>query len=360
MMDREHGAQQKMLCVTMESLMPEKHFLRDLDRLVDFSFVYDKVAELYSNTGRRSVDPVVIVKMMLLGYLYGIDSERRLEQEVQVNIAYRWFLGINLDEPVPDHSTFSQLRRRKFNGTTLFEDIFEQVVRLCIEKGLITGKLLLTDSTHVRANARNDLYETITVADEPSAYLQRLNEQAVAAGLLKEDYKEKQTPKTKEIKISTTDPESGYMHRPGKPNGFHYLSHQTCDGEHGLITDVFVTPGNINDRSVHSERIKTQIDKYGFETEAVCADKGYDSSEIHAEYKPIYLVRLFHLKKIVFRYPTINMTKSPIRIVALPDIQFLTNTMIMNKVERFIIAETWNAVNVRTEINVSVVNPKEN
>ena len=98
MMDREHGAQQKMLCVTMESLMPEKHFLRDLDRLVDFSFVYDKVAELYSNTGRRSVDPVVIVKMMLLGYLYGIDSERRLEQEVQVNIAYRWFLGINLDE----------------------------------------------------------------------------------------------------------------------------------------------------------------------------------------------------------------------------------------------------------------------
>ena len=283
MMDREHSAQQKMLCVTMESLMPEKHFLRDLDRLVDFSFVYDKVAELYSNTGRRSVDPVVIVKMMLLGYLYGIDSERRLEQEVQVNIAYRWFLGINLDEPVPDHSTFSQLRRRKFNGTTLFEDIFEQVVRLCIEKGLITGKLLLTDSTHVRANARNDLYETITVADEPSAYLQRLNEQAVAEGLLKEDYKEKQTPKTKEIKISTTDPESGYMHRPGKPNGFHYLSHQTCDGEHGLITDVFVTPGNINDRSVHSERIKTQIDKYGFETEAVCADKGYDSSEIHAD-----------------------------------------------------------------------------
>ena len=144
MMDREHGKQQKMLCVTMESLMPEKHFLRDLERLVDFSFVYDKVESMYSHTGRRSVDPVVIVKMMLLGYLYGIDSERRLEQEVQVNIAYRWFLGINLDESVPDHSTFSQLRRRKFNGTTLFEDVFEKVVRLCIEKGLITGSNLLS------------------------------------------------------------------------------------------------------------------------------------------------------------------------------------------------------------------------
>jgi transposase len=283
MMDREHGKQQKMLCVTMESLMPEKHFLRDLERLVDFSFVYDKVESMYSHTGRRSVDPVVIVKMMLLGYLYGIDSERRLEQEVQVNIAYRWFLGINLDESVPDHSTFSQLRRRKFNGTTLFEDVFEKVVRLCIEKGLITGKLLLTDSTHVRANARNDLYETITVVDEPSAYIKRLNEKAIEDGLLAEDYAEHITPKTKEVKQSTIDPESGYMYRPGKPTGFHYLSHQTCDSEHGLITDVFVTPGNTNDRSVHSERIKTQIDKYGFETKAVCADKGYDSSEIYAD-----------------------------------------------------------------------------
>lgn len=114
-MDRQHGAQQKMLCVTMESLMPEKHFLRDLERLVDFNFVYDKVKDLYSNTGRRSVDTVVIVKMMLLGYLYGVDSERRLEQEVQVNIAYRWFFGLDPEDTVPDHSTFSQLRRRKFN-----------------------------------------------------------------------------------------------------------------------------------------------------------------------------------------------------------------------------------------------------
>ena len=283
MMDREKGAQQKLLCVTMESLMPERHFLRDLDRLVDFSFVYDKVESLYSHTGRRSVDPVVIVKMMLLGYLYGIDSERRLEQEVQVNIAFRWFLRIDLDEPVPDHSTFSQLRRRKFNETTLFEDIFTEVVRLCISHGLITGKLLLTDSTHVRANARNDLYETVTVTEEPTDYIKRLNEKAVQDGLLSEDYAERMTPETREIKRSTTDPESGCMNRPGKPTGFHYLDHQTCDSEHGLITDVFVTPGNASDCSVHSERIQHQIDKFQFETEAVSADRGYDCAEIHAD-----------------------------------------------------------------------------
>ena len=115
-MNHRNGVQQKMLCITLESLMPEKHFLRDLDRLVDFDFVYEKVETLYSHTG-RPVDPVIVVKMLLLGYLYGIDSERKLEQEVQVNIAFRWFLGIDLDEPVPDHSTFSQLRRRKFGGT---------------------------------------------------------------------------------------------------------------------------------------------------------------------------------------------------------------------------------------------------
>lgn len=283
MMNRREGVQQKMLCVTLESLMPEQHFLRDLERLVDFDFIYEKVAALYSHTGRPSIDPVVIVKMMLLGYLYGIDSERRLEREVQVNLAFRWFLGIDLDEPVPDHSTISQLRRRKFNGTNLFEEIFDEVVRLCMARGLITGKLLLTDSTHVRANARNNLYETVTVDEEPSAYIRRLNEQAVAEGLLPEDYEEKPPTKQKEIRVSITDPDSGYMHRPGKPNGFCYLSHQTCDAEYGMITDVLVTPGNASDRSVHSQRIQYQIDKFGFQTEAVCADKGYDSSEIDAD-----------------------------------------------------------------------------
>lgn len=315
MMDQNAGAQQKIMCVTMESLMPEKHFLRDLDRLVDFSFVYDKVKNLYSHTGRRSVDPVIIVKMMLLGYIYGINSERKLEQEVRVNIAYRWFLGIDLDSPVPDHTTFSQLRRRKFNNTELFEEIFTEIVRCCIDLGLIDGKLLLTDSTHVRANARNDLYETVTVEVEPSRYIQRLNEEAKAEGIYPKPERQRNSKKDdndknntgsasggdtandntvhasdapslaekREIAVNKTDPESGYMNRPGKPKGFYYLDHQTCDGKNGLITDVFVTSGNVNDCTVHADRIKYQIDKFGFQTEGVCADKAYDVSEIHRD-----------------------------------------------------------------------------
>ena len=144
MLNRNENRQMKMCVVTLEKLMPQEHFLRDLDRCVDFSFIYEKVEALYSNTGRPSVDPVMLVKMLLIGYLYGIESERRLEQEIRVNIAYRWFLGIELDEPVPDHSTISQLRRRKFSGTTVFQDIFDEIVRKCIEAGLVTGKLLLT------------------------------------------------------------------------------------------------------------------------------------------------------------------------------------------------------------------------
>ena len=282
MMTRRDGVQQKMLCVTLESLMPQEHFLRRLDSLMDFSFIYQRVESLYSRRGRPSIDPVVVVKMLLLGYLYGIDSERRLEQEVRVNIAYRWFLGIDLDEPVPDHSTFSQLRRRKFNGAALFEELFDEVVRKCIEHGLIDGKLLLTDSTHVRANARNDVVERVAVEAEPSAYLQRLNEQAVKDGVYPKHRKEKKKG-YKELVKSPADPDAGFMKRAGKPLGFYYLSHQTCDARHGLITDVHTTPGNVPDSTVHSERIKRQIAVFGFKPEAVCADSAYDSSEIHKD-----------------------------------------------------------------------------
>lgn len=279
MLNRNENKQMKMCLVTLDELMPQEHFLRDLDRCVDFNFIYDKVEALYSNTGRPSVDPVMLIKMMLIGYLYGIESERRLEQEVRVNIAYRWFLGIELDEPVPDHSTISQLRRRKFSGTTIFQDIFDEIVRKCMEEGLVTGKLLLTDSTHIRANARNDLREVIEVPDTPSEYMQKLDREAFEMGLIKEPvvYPEK----TKSVTKSITDPDSGLLNRPGKPNAFCYLNHQTTDAENGIITDVFVTPANVNDCSPHTERLEHQIDKFGFETESVCADAGYDNAEVY-------------------------------------------------------------------------------
>lgn len=280
MLKRSESKQMKMSFVTLEELMPQEHFLRDLDKFIDFDFIYDNVADLYSNTGRPSIDPVVMIKMLLIGYIYGIDSERKLEQELTVNIAYRWFLGIDFDERVPDHSTISQLRHRKFDGTTVFRDVFDEIVRKCIEAGLIDGKLLLTDSTHIRANARNDLREVIEVPDTPTEYMQKLDREAYELGLIKEPV-EYDTAKTKEVTKSITDPECGLMKRPGKPIGFHYLDHQTCDSKHGIITDVFVTAGNVHDSTPHTARLKYQIDKFDLKTEAICADASYDSGEVY-------------------------------------------------------------------------------
>lgn len=222
MLTRDGGKQLKMTFLTPEELMPEKHFLRDLEQCVDFRFIYDVVEPLYAKIGQPSIDPVLLVKMLLLGYLYGIPSERKLEQEIRLNIAFRWFLGIDLDEPV--HSTISQLRRRKFGGTTLFQDIFDEIVRKCMAAGLVSGKLLLTDSTHILANAAKEKREVIEVPDTPSEYVKKLDREAVEAGLLDEPvtYPEK----TKTVTKSTTDPESGLMNRPGKPNAFCYLNRQ--------------------------------------------------------------------------------------------------------------------------------------
>ena len=280
MLKRSEPRQMKMAFVTLDELMPETHFLRELDRLVSFDFIYDKVSDLYSSTGRPSVDPVVLIKMLLIGYLYGIDSERRLEQEITVNIAYRWFLGIDLVERVPDHSTISQLRRRKFDGTSVFRDVFDEIVRKCIETGLVSGKLLMTDSTHIRANANHEMREIIEVPDTPTEYMQKLDREAYELGLIKEPI-EYDTSKTKSVTKSSTDPECGMMKRPGKPVGFHYLNHQTCDAENGIITDVYVTAGNEHDSTPHTQRLEYQIDKFEMKTEAICADASYDSGEVH-------------------------------------------------------------------------------
>ena len=279
MLTRNSHRQMKMCFLTLEELMPQEHFLRDLDKCVDFSFIYAKVESLYSSVGRPSIDPVVLVKMLLIGYLYGIESEHRLEQEIRVNIAYRWFLGIDFDDPVPDHSTISQLRRRKFSGTSVFRDIFDEIVRKCMEAGLVTGKLLMTDSTHIKANARNDLREIIEVPDTPSEYMKKLDKEAFELGLIKEPVSY-DTDKTKKITKSTTDPESGLLNRPGKPNAFCYLNHQTCDADNGIITDVFVTSGNIHDCVPHLSHIEYQLEKFWFKTESICADAAYNSNEI--------------------------------------------------------------------------------
>jgi len=290
MMKQSKSVQQSMLSVSMEELVASDHFLRRLDAAVSFEFIYEELKPYYcSDNGRYSIDPVVMVKSLLIGFLYGIPSERRLEEELKYNVAYRWFLGLGFDERVPDHSTISQLRRRKFNGADIFKKLFVHVVKLCAESGLVSGKLLVTDSTHVKANAKKMAKQTIEIEHDTSEFFKKLDEYEAAErkrlGLPELTRKPPKPQKTEQTK-SITDGDSGWLKRPDKPEGFHYLSHQTVDAENGIIVDVEVTAGNVSDNASYLdqlERAENALNALDIEVEAVCADAAYDTALIHKE-----------------------------------------------------------------------------
>ena len=162
--------QLKFHTVTIEDLMPQDHFLRRLEAALDLSFVRVETAHLYSRRyGRPPIDPVVLVKYLLVGFLYGIPSERQIEQRIQTDVALRWYLGLDLFDRVPDHSTISQLRRRKPSFRKIFRRLFEEVVGQCVAKGLASGRLVGTDSTHVKANASWASEELVELPESPGA-----------------------------------------------------------------------------------------------------------------------------------------------------------------------------------------------
>lgn len=283
MFRRNDSLQTKHEFVCIEDLIPGDHLLRQIDKHIKFGFIYEKLKGLYSENGRPCLDVVLLIKMMLIGYLYGIRSERELERQLMVNVAYRWFLGLGLTDKVPDHSTISQNRRRRFRDSDIFQEIFDEIVRQAIEHGFITGQRLFTDSTHLKASANRNRKEKVEVTETPRDYLEDL-ERAVneerekhSQKPLKPGVKE---PKTREIKRSLTDPESGYMCREGKGDGFYYLDHVTVDGRHNFITDVFVTPGNVHDSVPYLERLDVQIEKFGFGVSEVGLDAGYNTAAI--------------------------------------------------------------------------------
>lgn len=266
--------------VCIEHMVEPNHFLRHVEKYIDFDFILDKVRHLYSESnGRPSLDPIVFFKMLLIGYLYNIRSERELERVVNDTVSFRWFLRLGLTGRAPDHSTFSWNRKHRFQDTTIFQDIFDQIVMQAIDHRMVGGRLLVTDSTHIKASANNGRYEKREVTCTPQEYLQEL-ENAVNED--REQFGKKPLPleeevETKTIKVSLTDPDSGYLNRDGKPEGFHYLDHRTVDHKNNVITDCHVTAGNVNDANVYIERLKHQLNKFNFQStiEAVALDSGY-------------------------------------------------------------------------------------
>ncbi len=282
---RKPGPQQTELeMVTLESLVPPDHLLRKIEAAIDFSFIHDRVAALYSaDNGRPALDPVVMFKALFIGYLFGVRSERQLVREIQVNVAYRWFLGLKLTDPVFDASTLSQNRRRRYADTSVAQDIFDAIVEPAIAHGLVDGTVLYTDSTHLKANANKNRFDKEIRAKSQADYWDALDAaiEAERAAHGQAPLKPRpRRPAEKETKISRTDPESGYMVRDGKPKGFFYLDHRTVDGRCGIITDSFATPASLHDSVVYLGRLDRQRKRFGLEVGAVGLDAGYATAAI--------------------------------------------------------------------------------
>lgn len=236
-----------------------------------------------SDNGRPAIAPEVLFKALFIGYLFGIRSERQLMREIEVNVAYRWFLGLRLNDKVFDASTFSQNRRRRFDGTEIAQQIFDRIVEQAIGYGLVGGAVLYTDSTHLKASANKGRFDKELVAKSRAAYWDDLDaaitEDRAAHG--KKPLKAKdRVPVIKETKVSRTDKDAGYMVRDGKPKGFFYLDHRTVDATHNIITDSHVTPANVHDSIPYLARLDRQRARFDLDVKAVGLDAGYASAPI--------------------------------------------------------------------------------
>ena len=269
----------------LEEYVPDDHILRIIDRHIDFEFIRDRVKHLYSHTGQPSVDPVVLIKMLLIGYLFDVKSERRLVKDIQVNLAYRWFIKYGIDEKIPDHSTISQTRRRKFSQSTLFQDLFDEVVKLCMERGYVKGETILTDSTAIKANASLDSLCEVVIT--PREYIARLEENCQESNSAMSPYHGEEKPSSRkrfsnETHRSSTDPDSRILKRKGKESGLYYAEHRSIDIS-GYITDVYTTSGTVHGNEPYIDRLHRQQDAFGYRIRNVVADRQYGTGAVYKE-----------------------------------------------------------------------------
>jgi transposase len=138
----------------LEDHIPQNHLLRGIDRYLDLSSLRQHLSEFYSHTGRPSIDPELMIRMLIIGYSFGIRSERRLCEEVHLNLAYRWFCRLGLEDSVPDHSTFSKNRHGRFRESGTFRHLFEGVLQRCMAEGLVQGEGFATDASIIKADAQ--------------------------------------------------------------------------------------------------------------------------------------------------------------------------------------------------------------
>ena len=234
--------------------VPQDHLLRQIDAVLDLSELRQHLASFYSEMGRPSVDPELMIRMLVAGYCYGIRSERRLCEEVHLNLAYRWFCRLGLEGAVPDHSTFSKNRHGRFRDSEAFRYVFETVVHRCMSEGLVKAEGFAVDASIVKADANA---QRGVPGSEPVDWTDpKLSTRAVREYLEALDAEELAEAMPK--KISLTDPQASWTAATGGPAFFAYSTNYLIDTACGIILDVDATPAN---RSAEVEVTKTMIDR---------------------------------------------------------------------------------------------------
>jgi transposase len=260
----------------LEDQVPETHLLRLIEKHISFTFVREKLRASYSDTGRPSIDPELLLRILLIGYLYGITSERKLVEELRMHLAWRWFTGLGFDQEIPHHSTFSKNRHGRFQESRLFEELFEQIVLQCVEVGLVQGKELSVDGSFVEANAskesripREQLAEAAQVNQTVRQYLVELEQQNPA-----------EEPVHEQKLVSTTDPDSTYATKGGTPARLGYYDNYLVDNHSCVIVGVQATAARMSQETVAAQDMLTRFTQWqGREPESVAADTTYGNGE---------------------------------------------------------------------------------
>ena len=262
---------------SLEGHVPADHLLRSIDRFVDLGEVRQELAPFYSSIGRPSIDPELMIRMLIVGYCYGIRSERRLCEEVHLNLAYRWFCRLGLDGEVPDHSTFSKNRHGRFRESNLFRRVFETVLRRCIREGLVSGEGFAVDASLIKADAnrQNGIEGEKGLPPEAAGraieeYLAVLDDAAFGAAT-------EVTPKF----VSPSDPAARWTGAHGGQAFFAYSTNYLVDVENAIIVDVEATTAIRQAEVVAAKRmIERSIERFDLYPRRLLGDSAYGSAEM--------------------------------------------------------------------------------
>ena len=244
-------ARRDVVITDIDALVPEDHLLRKIEKVMDYGWIYERLDPYYKHEGRPPVDPVVIIKMVLLQHLYGLPSMRRTNAEIDVNVAYRWFLGYNLLDRIPHFATVSYAFCNRF-PPSLTEEIFEHILNKAINNRMVDPSAVFIDGTHIKASANKRKFQKEQVKKAAKIYDEQLrreaNEEREKLGKkpINDDGDDSNDGGTVEKTVSTTDPECGMFVKGEHERQFAYEAHTACD-ENGFILGVEVTAGNVSD-----------------------------------------------------------------------------------------------------------------